>query len=219
MANRDDLTKSLFNDKVQILYRGNRVFEGLYFDTSLAAQLTGAMDGAQIDLSITTNAATFLISHPILLGNAKRIIRSENGRLWIENSGLSIKAENQKRGLGTRIFARQALAAKAMGIKRIVMFASGRIESVNQMDSELAWIKFGFIANLPFDLRARVSLMGGQFSRVRTLQELVALPGGAQWWAENGHAFRMEFDTTDNSHSWSVLTAYLNRKHIVLPSL
>ncbi|QDQ28316.1 hypothetical protein FNU76_19255 [Chitinimonas arctica] len=216
MDNRDNLTKSLFNNEVGLVCDGSHMFEGHYIDTSLAAELTGAMDGSRIDLRITATAASFLISHPVLLSKTERILHFDNGRFWMENHGLSIKKEKRKCGLGIRIFARQALAAKALGARRIVMPVAGGIQGAEQLDSELVWIKFGFISTLPFDIRARIGFSAGEFSNVRTLQQLFALPSGAQWWAENGHPFRMEFDTADNSYSWSTLTAYLNRKNITL---
>ncbi|QDQ24918.1 hypothetical protein FNU76_00355 [Chitinimonas arctica] len=216
MDNRDELTKSLFNSDVKVVYSGSDVFEGLYFDAPIVAQVTGAMDGSVIDVRVTATSTAFSICHPFLARKAQCLIRSEKGRIWMENRDLCLNVENQKHGLGARIFARQVLGAKALNIKRIVMPAAGSIQTPSHMESELAWLKFGFIANLPFDIRADLGVKGHPFSHVKTLQDLIAVPGGTQWWIENGHPFRMEFDTSDNSFSWSVLMAYLNRKNIAL---
>ncbi|QDQ25610.1 hypothetical protein FNU76_04160 [Chitinimonas arctica] len=216
MDNRDDLTRSLFNQDVELVCSGSQMFEGRVIDASLAARLTGALDGSRIEMAIGDSTASFVISHPFMVGKAERVIHYDHGRTWMENQGLCIKERMRNCGIGARMLAQQVFTAKEFGMRRIVMPAAGGLNAAKQLDSELAWLKFGFISNLPFDIRARFSLYGGQFGTIRTLQELVAVPGGAKWWEENGHPFRMEFDVTEDSYSWSMLLAYLRRKGIVM---
>lgn len=75
-----------------------------------------------------------------------------------------------------------------------------------------AWPKYGYDAPIRDVLRVmRAQDLPDEFSGAKTLLELYSMPGGADWWAQNGDSIPLVFDTRSRSRSREVLLQYQDR--------
>jgi hypothetical protein len=49
-------------------------------------------------------------------------------------------------------------------------------------------------------------------SEAKTVQELLKIPGGSEWWKQHGSATEMTFDLSKDSESMKIWKKYISRK-------
>ena len=184
-----------------------------FTDEELAAAV-GALDGATLKVTRKRGADELRIDieHPWIREQHRWMRRDEKGALLIFNYRF-YKQPGAPAGIGLDSFQRQVAGAQALGVKRIETFAAGNHRSLQSRDEVgyLVWAKFGFNLRLNptqrFVLQRTPELMG-----VQTLNELILLPGGEEWWKLNGEAGKMIFELDADSPMMNVFRHHLKKK-------
>jgi hypothetical protein len=121
-----------------------------------------------------------------------------------------VAAPKKQTGGATAALARQIGVLPSLGIDKVRLFAAGSKEELqNGMQGYMVWPKFGFDGPLQADILAKLPR---EFRRARTVQDLFRMPGGADWWRDNGRSIALEFDVRPDSQSMDVWRRYLERK-------
>lgn len=207
---RDQLSARLFNDQVQ-LHSDQPVTPA---SVARAARITGAPDGSTIFESHATagniQRTLWRIENDIFMSSSWReLIVLENGQKELHNIVLELTEPQQGKGIGARIFARQARQAQEEGVIRIRCTAMrGTLHN-----GYYTWPRLGCDAALPSDLIARLPM---QLRSATTILDLMATDEGRQWWRLNGDTMSMTFDLRAGSRSWQVLNDYLAQHGINL---
>lgn len=145
-------------------------------------------------------------------------IDPDTGHPAIHNEGIQIYRDahrggpNPFKGLSASLLARQIIAAHEMGIPRITTSAAQDPSTQWQriFNGGLHWGLMGYdgrLSNLqysaiPRDLRRRIDEhTGGQFSRTRSIFDLVGHPEGRKWWIANPGEFKGFIDTNPMSRT------------------
>jgi hypothetical protein len=77
------------------------------------------------------------------------------------------------------------------------------------MNGYYTWARLGYDGKIPHEVQ---SVLPDDYASARSVQELMARPGGAQWWRERGTSWQGTFDLTPGSRSHQILDAYLKEK-------
>ena len=184
-----------------------------FADEELAAA-GGALDSATLHVVKKTNADELRIEiqHPWIKEQHRWMRRDAQGELMIFNYRF-YKQADAPAGVGLDSFHRQVIGAHALGVKRIETFAVGDSKSLKSSGEVgyLVWAKFGFNARLDATqkaaLRKTLGLVG-----VETLNELIVLPEGEDWWMRNGDSTKMFFELAANSSMMQVFRRHLAKK-------
>ena len=91
---------------------------------------------------------------------------------------------------------------------KIELVAAGDIESAN--NGYYTWARFGFDGELSKSMSKKASRELG--ATVNTVQDIMSLPEGKEWWRKYGSALDMEFDLSDDSKSMGIFKDYLKSK-------
>jgi GNAT superfamily N-acetyltransferase len=145
-------------------------------------------------------------------GGVEEGVRYVDGRYQITNHVLKVDPSRQGEGIGARMLAREVHFAAQRGFKLI---ATSGVRDDNPEDPARGywvWPAMGFdvsVGNMPTALSDKV---GKAFPSARSLQDVLATPGGLGWWKENGGDVELQFDPTPGSRSRKVLDAYIKRR-------
>ena len=128
-------------------------------------------------------------------------------------NSLQIKSGNRGKGLGADVFARQAKFLSDSGFDNIKLLAARGLGGGVRYNGYMVWPKFGFDAHVDemIDPELR-NKFKKHWPNVSTLQQLVALPGGWEWWEKHGKTTPMRFDTKPGSVSMGLISSYLRNK-------
>jgi hypothetical protein len=114
-------------------------------------------------------------------------------------------------GLGRSIIARQVAECQKLGVKEIRCNAERADDNDPPSVGYQVWPKFGYDA--PFDARERLQLPGVMAKlNVRTVQQLMARPGGKEWWAKHGWSKDMVLDLDPHSAGMKRFHEYMTSK-------
>lgn len=107
---------------------------------------------------------------------------------------------------GAKDFARMVDVCREYGVAHIVAEAA-KDERYAEV-GYYVWPRLGFNAtlnrcDLPLDAPA-------PFTSAKSLHELFAMPGGAEYWRQHGHSMRVQFELSDGSPSMQRFEAYLS---------
>lgn len=142
---------------------------------------------------------------------ATREIRTQgwgpNAPVVMWNAGFTVKPDKRGQGIGTRMFAKQALNASAAGITEISTSATP--DNASGTVGYVVWPKLGYDAKLPPWTKRKLP---ENLAHADTVQDLYQTKAGRDWWAEHGTTQTMTFDTTPGSRSMRILERYLRRK-------
>lgn len=188
------------------------------------AALVGAPPGAKVTVSSPFSEPTIIVEveHKWYRGTQQRTIsRRFDGRnleLVLHGDYFGVNSRSPK-GTGLRVFAMMVKTARTLGIKKIETHAAGDSSTSANPDTErgrgwngyYTWPRFGYNAPLPDSIRYKLP---EHLQDAEDLQDLNALPGGADWWKENGVEIDLEFDLSDGSKSMAVLQQYLKIRGI-----
>lgn len=146
-------------------------------------------------------------------------VDQKTGQPFISNRAFFVRPSARGRGLGLEVFRRQVQEAANLGIQHIQTDA-GKGDGMNGW---VTWPKFGYNMEINDYLRRK---MPKELQGAKTLQQVLAMPGGGQWWAgdswdrrgektgKRGHGqyVAMKFDLTPGSESMVALNRYLAAK-------
>lgn len=135
----------------------------------------------------------------------RTISKNADGELEIHNDLFFMHKDSQGGGYGTQVFADEVRAAANMGVSKIVT-VGGRGRWMNGYST---WPKLGYDAKLPIGMRLSRELKA---AKPQTIQDLLALPGGSEYWKKHGQQMEMTFDLTPGSKSLQILNKYLAAK-------
>jgi hypothetical protein len=184
---------------------------GRLFPEGFAAEdahaLVGAPKGSVVGgyASEYTGGVNLTVDHPHVDHCSRSLSRNKAGELVMSNQMFFLKKANRGSGLGLQVFSGEVRTLAALGVDRIETCAGkGGI-----MNGYYTWPRLGYDAPLEdrFKKRLPESLKGAE-----TVQDLMATPGGREYWKAKGYMGGMTFDLKPGSRSLSVLNDYLKSK-------
>lgn len=159
-------------------------------------------------------------SHAI--NQASRAIRIDpkTRQPYISNQSLFLRPSARGQGLGLSMFRNQVQEAANLGMQHIQTTAG----KGHGMSGWAVWPKMGYNMDLDDHIRRKLPK---ELQGAKTLQQLLAMPGGGQWWAGDtwdrknsektgrrghGEMANLKFDLTPGSESMQALNRYLAAK-------
>jgi hypothetical protein len=174
------------------------------------ADLVGAPDGATVGVLSWRHeggqAARLEVTHRWYAEPSFRFAyRDDDGRTAVYNESLRVH-QDAPRGVGTRVLAHQVRGAQRIGVAYLTLDAEGRAGS--PFNGYYTWARLGF--NGPIPERARAALAAGapELQGAADILDLLALPGGVDWWRRHGSTFAGVFDLRPGSRSLATLARY-----------
>ncbi len=173
--------------------------------------LQTSSDRAGLEISITAE------NEELGINEMSRVLRFTR-EPHVYNDHLLFVPSATGQGSGARLFGHQVAKARALGFKRIDVYAA----RAPTMNGYYTWPRFGYDAPLEDGLRYVVEREFRERtgrtlpSDVKTLQRLFAEPDGASIWRDVGSSLSMKFDLDPESLSSAVLNAYWDERRIAL---
>jgi GNAT superfamily N-acetyltransferase len=209
MDTRDIETRRYFNQQVSFDANEPLAIGDRFIDLDLAARLTGAPDGARIVMNSSDGKARFLVFHRFFdRASEYEVEATDTGFVLISNLSTMLKKRYQNRGLGLRMFAYEAHAARELGIHQIWLWAARN----DHYNGYYSWPRYGFDALLEPNI---ISTLPPEYHNAKGVQQIMATEAGRGVWRRFGVGQMMCFDVTDE-RSWKVLEAYMNLKGVSL---
>jgi hypothetical protein len=218
---RDPLTALHFNQRVTFTSPKPYTIGGYELDRTLAATLTGALDGSHIKLALEypdndhtklASGAKISVVHPFLARTAEYVIaQTDTGYAWLTTHYVVLLPQYTNQGLGIRMFAHQAATADEVGISQIWLHALGT-GSGSIYNGSYTWARYGFDGML--DARQEADF-AKRFPGIANLDELMSTAQGRAAWKARPFSLRMCFDLTDQ-RCWDRLQAYMVHKGVAL---
>lgn len=166
------------------------------------AQLAGAPAGSSVTVRGSEYEIVIRFKAPDGSHGARIVYKDENG-VYMNNDDLHAGTTGQ--GTGTKIFALQVKTAIRLGIPEIHTEAAGGPNG--SKNGYYTWARLGY--RIPLHPQLRQAAKAAGFGDVPSTQELMAKPGGKQWWKANGGDDHGVFDLRKGSTSRKMLSAYL----------
>jgi hypothetical protein len=151
------------------------------------------------------------VAHPHIQTQIRILSRDAQGRLVLYNHLFRV-SQTAPPGTGLRSFARQVAGARALGIHRIVTYATGDRDTPN-WNGYYTWPRCGYNGQLTEREKRLLSFLP-QFRGVRDLNDLI-LSGGAGWWREKGSPRDLVFHLDGRRRSVRILLQYLCEKGVL----
>lgn len=222
-SQRDAETKRLFNGDVSVNVLHPEEVNDIstdYFGRTLDApewgQLVGAPDGSHVAVRAFNHYKIDIrIEHDEYIRNyAIRQVHPGDHRTekdaYIENV-VFVKGSEAPERLAPRMLAYEFKKAAELGMDTVTLEAAGEGGSGSGWTGYSRWPQLGFNA----DLTGReMDMLPDDLAGAEDLHSLMALPGGFEWWKENGSGREMFFDLTPGSESLKVFNKYLDDKGI-----
>jgi len=140
---------------------------------------------------------------------SRNISKGRDGNV-LHMGGFFIHPDFQGKGLALESVSNSV----SSGAVRLVMEAE-RYDAANptiRMTGYHIWPKYGYDASIE---AVRNSLRSGdipeQFSKAKSLLDIYAMPGGHEWWRENGGPIKLTFDARPRSKSREALIKFQDR--------
>jgi hypothetical protein len=170
------------------------------------AGLAGAPDDALVEVG-TLGAGLYLEMGPFkgYLYHAVELVRRARDGPVLVIDAVRVHRAVCGRGLGLGIFARQLVAATALGIARIETSAGRSVRE----NGYYTWPRFGFDGPLPAEIRRRLPV---GLEHARSVLDLVEFPAGRQWWKEHGTGIDLTFDLAIRSRSRDLFGEYVRHR-------
>jgi hypothetical protein len=238
MDRRDAITRQHFHQQIVFRPAGDAALGDLKFDADVAARLTGAPDGAIVTLEIHAQRrwALLTVTHPMLVTSAELIVIGADQGTVLRIDDLRLAQTGS--GMGARMFAHQARAARALGFCGIVLWAGAGVDAQDglALNGLYAWARLGFDAPLPYTYaaaqkyaliwadepfaptRARIAWLQAWPATLRgaaSVRDVMQSEAGRHWWRACPDGSYLRFDCADGA-SWHTLHAYLHEKGICI---
>jgi SPP1 gp7 family putative phage head morphogenesis protein len=189
---------------------------GVKIDAPTLKALNKALPGVQAEdiaalacapkggtVKLTKAASGFMLEHDTTERTTERLLQIGGGKKSIYNSIFEMHRTGT--GAGAQAFYDQVQAASRLGFSHIDVYAAG--SSISKYNGYYTWPRLGYDGPLSSRLADQAKAEIGQ--EVKTVQELLDLPGGPAWWKANGHGLELKFDLTPGSLSMRKLDAYM----------
>lgn len=194
-------------------------------DHQLLARASNAFPGGTTTLTTTDSGGMLrVVSRDGAGGVAQRTFyRSHDGKVVVSNDVF----ENPTRSVrGADLLREQVKALRDLGVSRVETNAARSDDPAHLLVGYKVWPKLGYdgrmsegaFRRLPPDLQAAMGARGktlglfGGSPGSRSVQDLLALPGGREAWDRYGESTPMEFDTDPASPHSKRLEAYLRNR-------
>lgn len=213
-ASADEITARLFSgpadvrldDKAEAFMRG--AFPGV--DPRLALQeLMGAPAGAEVYAYGGERVVQASLEHPWFEAFERTIGLGADGRVHIKNEYLVARRKGEF--LGNRAFAREAAAARVLGVKSISALCA---RTPDFPSGYKVWAALGYNGRIPVEYMSWYAQddLVSRFKGAATVQDILAQPDGWDWWVANGETFSGYFEPGGRSFFW--MMDNLKRNHI-----
>lgn len=169
----------------------------------------GALDGAIVRIKAIPAGVDATIIHKYIDDQSRTIQKDRDGKLRILNDYFR-KSRNAPKQVGIISFAREVAGARALGVDYISTFAAGSYGDT-YYNGYYTWARFGYNANLT---GSEIDELPPALKSATTLNQLMRLPGGPEWWKVYGIGREMRFDLGENSESLRILQDYLREHRI-----
>ena len=171
------------------------------------AGLAGAPDDAQVEVGASGGKLYVELHDPVAAAyRGHYYLYRKKAVVVLQNDGFHIHLRAmRRRGLGLRMFYRQARNAAALGVGRIEALAGRRGDE----NGYYTWPRFGFDGPLPASIRR---LLPVGLERSRTILDLMSCEKGRSWWEEHGVTIRVSFDLASGSRSQCTLARYVHAR-------
>jgi uncharacterized protein YukE len=147
----------------------------------------------------------------------REVYRNEDGFTVMSNISNDVVPELQGEGIGSYIFATQVQNLTDRGdIAWIEAEAAGDPTDPG-LNGYKTWARLGYDANFSDMGIDPEEDFPPEFAHVTTMQELMAEPGGYEWWSANGDTWEGKFDLAPGSISHEVLDGYVADHGYMLP--
>lgn len=149
------------------------------------------------------------IQHTDTMSWGRTVTPEDDGTLTIENMSFFLKPSAQGSGFGTKTFSEQVRQGFLQGVGTIETKAGKGGSGSDKMNGYYTWARLGYDAPLEDSFKKRLP---AAFRKAETVQDLMEMPGGSDYWKARGHEAHMAFDLTPGSRSLDVLSRYLQSK-------
>lgn len=140
---------------------------------------------------------------------SRNISKGRDGNV-LHMAGFFVHPDFQGKGLALESVSKSV----SSGAVRLVMDAE-RFDSPSpdtRMTGYHVWPKYGYDAPIADVARAlRSGSIPEQFAKAKSLLDIYAMPGGHEWWRENGGPIKLTFDARTRSRSWETLLKFQDR--------
>jgi len=140
---------------------------------------------------------------------SRNISKGRDGNV-LHMAGFFVHPDFQGKGLALESVSKSV----SSGAVRLVMEAE-RFDTANpnmRMTGYHVWPKYGYDAPIADVARAlRSGSIPEQFAKAKSLLDIYAMPGGREWWRENGGAIKLTFDARPRSKSREALIKFQDR--------
>lgn len=169
-----------------------------------------ATDGSKVSVHITANDAVVTSNGEGVW--SERYFSTSDGKRYVYNAHFQIDADSPHKGSGARLFSDQVDALINHGVKTMGTFAGGSPEGLSSggMNGYYTWPRLGYDGEMMSHAKAKLppELKDGMGDS-KSVLKLFSLPGGPEWWKENGHSFSATFDLSPGSPNIKALRRYI----------
>ncbi|VTS00558.1 phage portal protein family protein [Tuwongella immobilis] len=217
----DDKTKVVILDHAAA-EKAFQDFFGHPVESSTIKALAWGRDGCDAELEVVSSGDTIKLALSSAVyrgksafGTSRTIRRDKDGKIVLENDYAKIGKKSRLRGLSAECLLAQAQAAEKLGISRIETYAAGLFSEISDYNGYYTWARCGYLGlmdasqflSLPPEYQR---LMG----RSRSIQTLMALPGGRDVWKRHGSGWVGVFNPKTGSRSRQILEAYVEERRL-----
>jgi hypothetical protein len=202
-------------------------------DKSELAKLTGAPSDARVDFDVYSQSPKegllITANHPSLqMPAVVRVMEGQGagGGPKLRYEYLFLNEDAKGSGKGVQMMADSVAQAEKMGIPTVDMHAVGAGPDNKVMQWESAtgngyytWARMGFDTDLSkqrwgpsYGNARRTADWPEEFRDAKSLNELMAIPGGAEFWKANGWDNILTMDTNPGSTGRQIMAEYLKAK-------
>lgn len=175
--------------------------------------MVGAPADANVKASTLYNGAVQMRMTGPGYSATRSIRKDKEGKAVAWNQDFYVTKNLQGKGLGREIFAKQVDTLGKMGVDRIETSAAGG--KGQQENGYYTWPRMGYDGPLKPEHTAKLP---AQFQHHKTVQSLLAAPGGREAWKEHGSDINLAFDLKQGSQSRRILDQYREAKRSPSPS-
>lgn len=124
-----------------------------------------------------------------------------------------MEAVGKNAGVGTSLFVNQVAEAKALGFKKLSVYAFGGQNIGGDWTGYHRWARLGYSMDKK-DAEQFKTWAAGLGRKEKTVNQMVSKEEGSDFWAKNGWRWHGSFSLKENSRNMRLLQKYLKSKKI-----
>lgn len=179
------------------------------YDTAMQkiAKVSGAPAGSKVSIEVVAGKNVRINFSNGAVGQ-RLLLKDSDGKKYIFNDSLEVKAPGK--GLGAKIFSQQVKQAAAAGFDRMETYAY----TDSDHNGGYTWAVLGYDSPLNSNsiVAGELSKITNAFPNAKTISDVLASPGGVDWWRKNNVSFSGTFDLKEGSLSRKTLDEYMKAK-------